>query len=263
MAGDGQHRAWWATPLALAVCLPAATETGRLTFQVKPAEIRVGPLWGGEKVRVEGLVARDAQVVVLVRGQGREETFNRKGRMGPIWVNVGKVHVSGVPSLFLRFTSGALRSFLGREAIEQHQLDEASIRHQVRIEPERDHDLILANWLTLKARDGTFAIVRDGVKMGAAGADGVAYTVEFHWPKKAPPGPYEVSVYECRNQQVTRSATMPLQVVKVGFPAWLSGIATERAALYGLVAVLAAALAGFGIDFLATRIFGRRRTHAH
>jgi hypothetical protein len=29
------------------------------------------------------------------------------------------------------------------------------------------------------------------------------------------------------------------------------------------VAILTAALAGFGIDFLATLIFGRRRRHAH
>ena len=263
MRNHKQHRARWAVPLALAAFLPAAEDTGRLTFKVKPAEIQVGPFWGGEMVRVEGLVAADAKVVVLVRGQGREETFNRKGRVGPIWVNTGKVHVSGVPSLFLRFTSGALKSFLGREAIEKHQLDEASIRHQMRIEPERDHDLILANWLTLKARDGTFAIVRDGVRMGAPGPAGVPYSVEFSWPKKAPPGPYEVSVYECCNQEVTRSASIPLPVVKVGFPAWLSGIAADRAALYGVVAVLAAALAGFGIDFLATLFFGKRRARAH
>jgi hypothetical protein len=212
---------------------------------------------------VEGTVAPGAKVVVVVRGQGREENFNRKGRAGPIWVNTGKVHVSGVPSLFLRFTSGAIRTFLNREAIEQHQLDEAAIRHQMRIEPDRDHDLVLSNWITLKSRDGTYALVRDGVHMGAPGAGGSPFSVEFDWPKKAPPGQYVVAAYECRDGGVTRSASVELPVVKVGFPAWLSGIATERAPFYGIFAVLAAALAGFGIDFLATRIFGKKRVGAH
>jgi hypothetical protein len=251
--------------LAFAAALsPAPPEAaGRLEFRVTPAVIEVGSFYGGSRMRLEGAVSAQARVAVVVRGPGREETFNRKGKVGPIWVTTGKVHVSGVPSLFLRFTSGPLRSFLSREAIDKHQLDEASIRNQMRIKPDRDRDVILAGWLNVKGRDGTYALVRDGVKMGAPGAGGVPFTVEFAWPKKAPPGQYEVSVYECRDGAVARAASSSLPVVEVGFPAWLSGIAENRAALYGLVAVVAAALAGFGIDFLATLILGRRRARAH
>ena len=37
----------------------------------------------------------------------------------------------------------------------------------------------------------------------------------------------------------------------------------ESAPLYGVVAVLIGALAGFGIDRLATLLFGKKRTVAH
>jgi hypothetical protein len=62
---------------------------------------------------------------------------------------------------------------------------------------------------------------------------------------------------------VINVVSAPLPVVEVGLPAWLAAIATQRAAAYGVAAVLAAVLAGFGIDFLAALVFGRRRAVRH
>ena len=52
---------------------------------------------------------------------------------------------------------------------------------------------------------------------------------------------------------------MPIEVVRTGFPAWLAGLAQNQSSLYGLIAVITGVLAGFGIDFLTTRLFGRKR----
>ena len=234
-----------------------------VSLKLTPPVIEMGFLYSGVQLRIEGAVRAGSKAVVVVRGGDREEVFNRKGKVGPIWVNVGKVRVSGVPSLFLRFTSEPLRSFLGRAAIDKHQLDESAIKNQMRLEPDADKDTIVAGWLTLKTKEGTYALIRDGVKMGAEGPAAVPYAVEFHWPKKAPPARYQVWVYECRNGEVTGVTSVPLPVVKVGFPNWLAGMAGSSAALYGIAAVLAAAMAGFGIDFLAALVFGKKRAARH
>jgi hypothetical protein len=55
---------------------------------------------------------------------------------------------------------------------------------------------------------------------------------------------------------------MDLAVVEVGFPALVARLATERASLYGIISVIIAMAAGFGIDFIASRIF-KRRVAAH
>lgn len=234
-----------------------------VSLKLTPPVIEMGLLYSGVRVRLEGAVRAGSKAVVVVRGGDREEVFNRKGRVGPIWLNVGKVRVSGVPSLFLRVTSEPLRSFLGRAAIDKYQLDEAAIKNQMRLEPDADRDAIVAGWLTLKTADGTYALIRDAVTMGRAGQATVPYAVEFSWPKKAPPARYQVWVYECRNGEVTGVTSAPLPVVKVGFPEWLAKMAQASAALYGIVAVLAAAMAGFGIDFLAVLVFGKKRAAAH
>lgn len=239
------------------------TGPGSLALKMDPPRVEMGPFYSGARLRLEGSVAAGSRVLVLVRGGEREEVFNRRRKAGPIWVVSGKVRVSGIPTTFLRFTSGYLRYFLNRDAIELHQLDEASIKHQMRLEPDQDHELIVAGWLSLKAEEGTYGLFREGVKMGTRGPQGVPWVSEFAWPRKAPPGRYQVAAYEIRDGAVVGTVSAPLPVVKVGFPAWLSALALDRSLLYGVLAVVVAAIAGFGIDFLAAFIFGRKHAASH
>jgi hypothetical protein len=69
-------------------------------------------------------------------------------------------------------------------------------------------------------------------------------------------------VLECRDGKVVNKADLDLAVVEVGFPALVARLATERASLYGIISVIIAMAAGFGIDFIASRIF-KRRVAAH
>jgi hypothetical protein len=69
---------------------------------------------------------------------------------------------------------------------------------------------------------------------------------------------YVVSAYECRNGAVVRQTSVPLKVVRVGLAAELAFLADQHESLYGLIAVLAAAMAGFGIDFLAMLLRPRK-----
>jgi len=241
----------------------AAPSERDLRLRVTPTVIQMGALYSGAHVRVEGVVRPGSKVAVVIRGQSKPEVFNRKVQRGPIWINSGKTRVSGVPTLFLRFSDGMLRHFLSREELDLYQLDQAAIQRQMEIEPDQDHDTMVASWLTLKAADGTYALVRDGVKMGAPRADGVPFTVQLWWPRKAAPGNYQLSAYECRDRVVASHSSVHLSVTKVGFPAWLADLARMRSLAYGLVAVLVAAAAGFGIDLLVALLFGRKVAAGH
>ena len=240
--------------------LPSAED---LPFRVTPPEIDVGLFFSGAQIRVEGLARSDSRVVVVIRGGEREEEFYRKVRVGPIWVSGSKVHISGVPALFYRFSAGSLRDFLHRDAIDRFQLDEASIKTQMRIEPEGNRDRIVENWLKLKAEEGTYTLDREALARTLK-IDGIAmFSAGFAWPRNVPAAVYRVIVYECRNGSVERRAAHSLPVVQVGFPGWLSSLANDRALLYGIASVLAAVAIGFGTDFLIARIFGKSRSTAH
>ena len=224
--------------------------------RVTPEIVRMGIRYGGALLRVEGVKAPDAQVVVMVRGEAGEEMFNKVGRVGPIWGITGKVTVTNTPSLLLVFSSAPLSNCLPRAAIDRYGLDQRAIAKQTRVESKAaDYDRIAEDYWRYKIRQGNYQLVNGTVQTGPAGADGTPYTVEFTMPKTAAPGQYTIGVLECYGGEIVRATELPLRVVEVGFPALVTWLATQHASGYGIMAVVVAMLAGFGIDFLAARLF--------
>jgi hypothetical protein len=244
----------------------------------------MGAFYNGAKMRLEGVVPASAGVVVVLRGVEKDEFFNKKGRVGPIWLNRDRVHVTQAPSLFLSYSSDDLNSLLDRAAIDEYQLDEAAIQKRMGsrvhckcsvsttahagaapppckgVEPDAQYsELIRTSYLSLKIADGSYQKFAHAVRLAEAGDGTTSYRLELRWPRKAPPGSYRVEVYACRNRAVVARNTASLNVVEVGFPARMASLAGEKPWAYGLLAVVAAVLAGFSIDSLAARLRGRRQ----
>ena len=255
------------------------------TVKVTPPVVEMGTFYGGRKLRVEGRVVAGSKVVVIVRGKDVKELFNRVGRVGPVWINTGRVSVSGVPSLLLVFSSEPVCDCLCRQAMDDCMCDVEAIKKQVRIEPQQEAtDSIAEDFLKLKLRQGNYQMSGGGVRVGGAvqaldatssvamaseaaevppSTDGTEpYLLEFTWPKSAAVGTYEIRVHACRDSLVKETATVPLKVVEVGFPAMITSLARGHASTYGIVSIIIAMLAGFGIDFVTSRIF-KKKIAAH
>jgi len=239
--------------------VPAAALPQAARVKVTPEIVRMGAFYGGAHVRVGGKTGLDEKVVIVVRGQKLTEVFNKAGRVGPIWVNTGKVTISDVPSLLLVFSSVPVEACLTRPAIDKYGLDPPALKKQMHIESKaRDYGRVADDYFFYKAKQGSYRLANGGVRMNQPDKDGLPYTLEFLLPKCAPPGQYEISVLECRNGEVVASSDFPLKVVEVGFPALVSFLATQRSSAYGILCVVVALIAGFGIDFVAARLFERK-----
>lgn len=223
--------------------------------RLTPPAIEMGAFYNGARIKVEGTAEAGAAVLVVIRGADVEEVFNRKGRVGPIWVTTGKVHISGVPALFLSYAARPVAAILDRQVVEAQQLDEGALKRQMRVQPRAmDQEIIRDHYLKLKREEGTLQVFDNAVKMGRPGEQGVPFTLELDWPKKAPPARYELRVYQCRDRAIVHQSSMILEVKAVGFPAGMAGLARSHGPLYGFIAVLIAAMAGFGMDYLASRL---------
>jgi uncharacterized protein (TIGR02186 family) len=247
--------------LSLLAQAAAAVETARV--KVTPPTVELGTFYGGAKMRVAGMAGAGNKIIVVVRGPSAAQVFNKVGRVGPIWVNTGKVTISAAPSLLLIFSSEPVNTCLNSAAIDQYQLDLGSLKKHVQIETKaQDRDRIADDFLAFKAHQGNYRINSVSVQMGALTQEGLPYSLDFEMPKSAASGKYEVSVLECRDGKVVDKVDVDLAVVEVGFPALVARLARERASLYGIISVIIAMVAGFGIDFIASRIF-KRRVAAH
>jgi hypothetical protein len=244
-----------AAALSITVLTAHAAQPAFPTVKVAPERIEMGAFYSGMNMRIEGLASAGTRVIVVLRGSDMEETFNRKGRAGPIWINVGKVSISGVPSLLLCYSPEPVEKLLNASEIERYQLSEPAVKRQMKVTPASlDHEDIRSGYLKLKIEQNVYRVVSGMVKMGEPGPEGAPYSVSFHWPRRAAPASYQVCVYECRDGVITGSASVPLDVVRTGFPATMNYLSAERAPVYGIIAVLAAILAGLGMDFIVSRL---------
>src|ERR1017187_6992453 len=75
-------------------------ERGYCGVTITPDVIQMGAFFRGTSVKVEGCAANGTRVIITVSGADTEERFNQKSRYGLVWMNAGKVRVSGAPSLF-------------------------------------------------------------------------------------------------------------------------------------------------------------------
>ena len=251
--------------LAGPVSAPGSESAGR-SLKLTPEVIEMRAFYSGARMRIEGVAEAGTKVVIVVRGEDKGETFNKKVRAGPIWISSGKVTISGAPSLFLRFSDEPIGAFLGRAVIDEYGLDEDAIKSRMRVdagEDEVDEDLMRSNYVAMKAGKSIYQIPAGGITLGTSERSLAPYSVEFDWPKTAPPAEYQVRAYECRDGRVVRESTARLDVVKIGFPSRVFDLAMNRAPQYGLIAIIIAIIAGLGIDFVVARLFGTRRKVVH
>lgn len=241
-------------------------ESARQVLRITPPEIEIGLIYRVPPVQIQGEVAVGSQVVVVVRGEHKRETFNKKVRAGPIWISSGKVHISGAPSLFLSFSSAPMHSLAEQRALDAQALTPAGIRRHIHVDAGGeavDQEALRTSYLNLKTKAGFYQVHNGGVELGRGEGPVVPFTVSFEWPRKAPPGTYTVTAFEWRDGVITPVAEQTIVVVETGFAALIAEFATEKPAQYGIVCILLAVIAGFGIDFLAAKIFRTGRRVAH
>ncbi len=235
----------------------AAVEPAKV--EVTPSTVKTGTFYGGAKMRIAGMASAGNKIIVVVRGPSAARVFNKLGRVGPIWVNTGKVTISGAPSLLMIFSSAPLNACLNSAVLDQYQLDLASLKKQVQTDAKaEDRDRLAYDFLAFKAKQGDYRLNSVSVHLGAASPEGLPYSLDFQMPRSATSGKYQVSVLECRDGEVVNHADVELAVVEVGFPALIASMAREHSSFYGFISVIIAMAAGFGIDFVASHVFERK-----
>jgi hypothetical protein len=250
------------------------------SIHLTPDAVRMGTFYRGATVRIEGEAPPDSTVLVVIRGPEEAQFFNRKERVGPVWLSVDQVHVARVPSLFVRLGGGDLHALLDAASIEAHQLDGTAIERSMSVrshckcrpgevsetpagsappcptgvEPDEGQAaLIRSGFLALKTQEGTYQVHPDAVRLTASPEGGTLYAAELEWPRRGRPALYRVEVLACRDRAVVSRASAELPVVQMGLPAQIGALARSHPTAYGALAVLAAVVTGLTMDSLVRR----------
>jgi hypothetical protein len=278
--GPGASALAFAVLVSVAPRSAPALEPPAPSVRISPDAVRMGAFYRGATVRIEGEAPPGTAVLVVVRGPEEAQFFNRKERVGPVWLSVDRVHVTRVPSLFVRLGGGELRSLVDEASVEACQLDESAIQRRMSVrshcrcrsgpatpagagpappcptgvEPdERQLERIRTSYLALKRHEGIYQVLPDAVRMTASANGATLYMAELDWPRRARPGTYQVEVFACQDRAVVGRASAALPVVPMGIPARIGELARSHPTAYGAFAIVAAVITGLTVDSLVRR----------
>lgn len=205
----------------------------------------------GSELLLFGAVEGEGEVVVVVYGPPETVTVRRKKKLGGvIWVNRDSAAFVNVPAFYQVMSTRTLGDWLPDSLRERHQIG-------------ADH-LTMRTKTAAVAGIGEFreALVRRKQELGHYGRS--AGTVDMLsarlfrtnvvFPTNVPTGIYTVEVFLVRDGEVISAQTTPLNIEKIGVLAEIFYFAQAHAAVYGIVAILFAILAGLGANAVFRKV---------
>lgn len=245
---------------------PAAAETVIADLSKRLVAITTG--FAGTDVLLFGAVEGTGEVVVVVNGPIRQLDVRRKARVAGIWINRDTMTFANVPSFYSVSASAPLdrvvpTSLALRAGIGARYLDIALARRGAgqgercsrALDPA---DAEAPNAALKRMAPFCEALIRNKTREGLFISEGRVtflpgrklFRTTIHFPANVPVGTYSVLVYVVRDGQIVGSQTHPLVINKTGVEAEVFDFAYRQSAFYGLIAVVLAALAGWGAGLI-------------
>jgi len=232
--------------LALAVVLTLGPFHGGLHAQDLVADasrhlVAITTGFVGTDVLLFGATEGKGDIIIIVRGPAGREVVRRKGRHAGIWANEMETTFRDVPSYYWLASSKPIETLLRPASLERHGIGVQHLPFAAVGKVDAD-DLagFRAGLIRNKVLNGLFTVrPRDVFFLGPR-----LFRSRIYFPANVPTGSYTVQVFLVRDGGIANAQTVPLTIAKVGIGADIYRFAHASSALYGLIAIAIALLAG-------------------
>lgn len=194
----------------------------------------------GANVLLFGAVDEDSSIVVTIRGPEQSILVRRKSRIAGLWVNDNEIAFSRVPSFYALATTAPLENLVSDSLRERHQLglDKLGIFPENEISSEVP--IFREALVRLQQQRGRYPTASAQITF----LGNRLFRVNLHFSANLPTGQYLIEVFQIKDGEVKNAQTTPLIVSQVGTSAEIQRFAYRHSALYGLIAVAMAVIAG-------------------
>lgn len=206
----------------------------------------------GKRLLLFGARNDFGDILVVVRGPKRSITIRKKEQFGGVWLNGQKVTFQDVPYYYAVAGSRPLAEMNISPAFKALQLgipyiefDTAQPVGRVRKQEFRDAFIEYQ-----KAK----RLYQDYARPLTFMASTLFKTV-IQFPDTLPRGNYAVDIYLIADGVIQAMQTLPIEVKKVGFDAFVYDAAHQHEWLYGLFAVAIALGFGWLVSYLFTKVW--------
>lgn len=237
--------------LGLALSLAPAAKGEPLVADLSESVVKITTGFTGTKVLLFGAIKEQGKIVVVVEGPRHSLTVRRKQRVAGIWVNRAEVQFDDVPSFYQVLSSDPLEEWLPLRTRDLYQIGVEYLRFDPRsevgpAEQARFRDALIRNM----QRVGRYGVLEGNVTV----MDSQLFRADLYLPANLPTGYYTIEVMLVRDGDVKSIQSTPLLVTKSGIGADVFDMAYSYPALYGILAIVLAALAGLGANAIFRKV---------
>ena len=227
-----------------------------LTVKANHDQIDINYNYHGSTVSVNGISDPESDIVIKISSEDSEQKLMRKDkRAGLLWMNVEALHFSHIPNVYLLKSTRPLDQILNKEQELSHSIGYEALGANAKIIPDRgaeQRESWFGQFVQYKESNHLFKQMTGGIEVKADSPE-QTYSAVFEWPFEAPPGKYDVEVLEVKNGSVVESRHSTVDVEQIGAVKMLANMAKTKGALYGVLSILIALAAGFGVG----AVFGK------
>lgn len=242
------------------LCTAAAALAENIVVGLSESSVSISTDFSGSEIIVYGAVRREApapdgpplEVIVTVQGPSLPQTIRRKDRVAGLWINAASVVIDSAPSFYAVATTRPLAGILSETEDQRHRISIPRAIRAVGLSNEADNasDFVDA-FLRVRADRGDYRVQERSVFL----AEDTLFRTDVDLPANLTEGNYRVRIFLTRGGAVVDSIERSIGVRKVGLERMLFRLSREEPLAYGILAILLAAVAGWG----ASAIFQRLR----
>lgn len=237
--------------LVFAISIAPAAKAEPLIADLSENVVKITTGFTGTKVLLFGAIQEQGKIVVVVEGPRHALTVRRKQRVAGIWVNRSEVQFDDVPSFYQVLSSDPLEEWLPLRTRDLYQIGVEYLRFEPRsevgpAEAARFRDALIRNM----QRIGRYGVLEGNVTV----MGGQLFRADLYLPANLPTGYYTIEVMLVKDGDVKSIQATPLLVTKSGLGADVFDLAYSYPALYGILAIVLATLAGLGANAIFRKV---------
>jgi uncharacterized protein (TIGR02186 family) len=234
------------------VSLSASDAIAQLTAKANHDRITVDSFYHGGTVSISGVSDPGTDLIVKISSGDVHQSLRRKGKVGGVlWMTVGDLKVEHVPNFYEVFSTKKLDDLLSRDEMDKYEIGFQALQNRaiMNVATEEEKSQWFGEFVKYKSASNMYSASAGKITTDVKGGD-QNYYILTEWPFQAPPGNYTVSVYAVKNGKVLETATSSVIVEQVGIVKTLATMAKNNGALYGIISIIAALGAGFGVGLV-------------
>lgn len=216
-------------------------------------QINIDTKFTGAEILLFGAKGDAGNIIITIRGPKKDYFLDKKDKFLGIWYNKKRLKFKSAYSYYAFFSSNS-RQTLDNRLLSKLQIGEGNLKFDISGDgSDAVKDEFRVQFINKLEKKDLYLVNPKPIQF----LDETLFKVMLQFPKNISQGVYVVEIYLIDENNLAAYQAIPIYVHQVGLSADMNRFAYNNSVLYGICAVLLAAVAGWLANFIFTKFFGR------